>query len=68
VSDDRFNNVLSITATYQVPQLAVDRSGSWVVYFSPENLRDVVLPPPTATRTTPLRIPDIRSKAPTLSR
>jgi lipoprotein NlpI len=57
VSDDRFNNVLSITATYKIPQLAVDRSGSWVVTFSPENLRDVVLPPPTATRTTPLRIP-----------
>ena len=57
VSHDRFNNVLSITATYKVPQLAVDRSGSWVVTFSPENLRDVVLPPPTATRTTPLRIP-----------
>jgi len=57
VSDDRLNNVVSITASYKVPQLAVDRSGSWVVYFSPENLRDVVLPPPTATRTTPLRIP-----------
>ena len=44
-------------AAYKIPQLAVDRSGSWVVTFSPDNLRDVVLPPPTATRTTPLRIP-----------
>ncbi|KRR18260.1 hypothetical protein CQ14_25435 [Bradyrhizobium lablabi] len=57
VSDDRLNNTFSITAAYKVPQLAVDRSGNWVVYFSPENLKDILLTPATATRTTPLRIP-----------
>jgi lipoprotein NlpI len=57
ISDDKLNNVFSMMAAYTIPQLAVDRSGSWVVTFSPDNLRDVVLPPPTATRTTPLLIP-----------
>jgi lipoprotein NlpI len=57
ISDDQTNNVFSITATYKIPKLAVDRSGNWVVYFSPENLRNVFVVPPTASRTTPLRIP-----------
>jgi lipoprotein NlpI/transglutaminase-like putative cysteine protease len=57
ISDDQLNNVFSITANYKVPKLAVDRSGNWVVYFSPDNLRNVLVPAPTATRTTPLRIP-----------
>lgn len=57
ISDDQPNNVFSIAATYKVPKLAVDRNGNWVVYFSPDNLRNVFVSPPTANRTTPLRIP-----------
>ncbi len=57
ISDDQINNVFTLTATYKVPKLAVDRNGTWVVAFSPDNLKQVVMRPPTATRATPLSIP-----------
>ena len=48
VADDKVNNVFSIKAAYKVPKLAIDRSGNWVVYFIPDNIRDIVVVPPTA--------------------
>ncbi len=57
IADNRMNNVLSITAKYKVPNLAVEKNGYWIVYFIPDNFRNVLLSPPTATRKTPLLIP-----------
>lgn len=54
IADDPVNNVISITATYAVPKLAIERDGSWFAYFSPDNLQNVILPSPTANRTMPL--------------
>ncbi|MEA3173589.1 MAG: hypothetical protein QOF42_1000, partial [Gammaproteobacteria bacterium] len=38
VHDDRAENIFSISATYKVPKLAIERDGTWVVYFLPENM------------------------------
>lgn len=57
ISDDQINNVFTLTATYKVPKLAVERTGTWIVAFSPDNLKQVVMRSPTATRATPLSIP-----------
>jgi lipoprotein NlpI/transglutaminase-like putative cysteine protease len=57
IHDDPVQNVFSIAATYKVPKLASDRDGNWVVFFKPDNMQDVVVTSPSATRATPLRIP-----------
>jgi lipoprotein NlpI len=56
IHDDREQNVISIAASYTVPKLAIDRNGTWVVYFRPANMRGVLPRSPSASRTTPLRI------------
>jgi lipoprotein NlpI/transglutaminase-like putative cysteine protease len=56
IHDDPVNNVFSIAATYKVPNLAINRDGTWVVFFKPDNMQDVLVTSPSATRTTPLRI------------
>lgn len=55
--DDRVNNVLSTTTVYNVPNLAVDREGYWLVRFAPTNMRGTLVPSPSAARTTPLFLP-----------
>ena len=57
ISDDQSNNVFTVQASYKIPKLAIERNGNWVVAFSPDNLRNVLVAPPTAARATPLRIP-----------
>jgi lipoprotein NlpI len=57
IKDDRANNEFSITASYKIPKLATELDGNWVVAFSPESLQNVVIASPSASRTTPLRIP-----------
>jgi lipoprotein NlpI/transglutaminase-like putative cysteine protease len=57
IQDDRVNNIFSIAATYKVPNLANDKDGAWIVTFSPENMQNVLPISPSATRTTPLRMP-----------
>lgn len=54
IKDDPVSNAISITATYVTPKLAIEREGVWFAYFSPDNLRNVILPSPTANRTMPL--------------
>ncbi len=57
IHDDPASNILSISAVYSVPKLAVERNGNWIVPFRPQNMAEVVIASPTATRTMPLRIP-----------
>ena len=57
IKDDRASNEFSISASYKIPKLATEVDGNWVVAFSPDNLRNVVIASPSANRTTPLRIP-----------
>ena len=57
IHDDPVQNIFSISAAYKVPKLANDRDGNWVVLFKPDNLQNTVVIAPTATRSTPLRVP-----------
>jgi lipoprotein NlpI/transglutaminase-like putative cysteine protease len=52
--DDRINNVVSIAAAYNVPNLAAERDGTWVIRYSPVNLRGALISAPSATRAAPL--------------
>jgi lipoprotein NlpI len=56
LQDDRVNNVVTTTTVYNVPNLAVDRDGVWIVRFVPTNMRGALIPSPSATRTTPLHL------------
>jgi tetratricopeptide (TPR) repeat protein len=56
LEDDRINNVLSITAAYNVPNLAIEREGNWIIRYSPINLRSALISAPSATRTAPLTV------------
>jgi len=56
IHDDPVDNIFSIVASYKVPNLAIDRDGTWVVLFKPDNMQDVLVTSPSATRTMPLRI------------
>lgn len=56
IRNDRVNNVISVIATYKVPNLATDKDGTWVVTFNPDNMQNILPTSPSATRTTPLRI------------
>jgi lipoprotein NlpI len=53
IEDDRTNNVVIITTTYTVPKLATETDGNWLVRFTPDNTKVLVVPP-SATRDTPL--------------
>jgi lipoprotein NlpI len=57
IHDDPVQNIFSIAATYSVSKLASEKDGNWFVLFKPDNMQDVVIASPSATRTTPLRIP-----------
>jgi lipoprotein NlpI len=57
INDDPVQNAFSIAAHYQVPKLATEREGNWLVSFKPDNMGDVLITSSTAGRTTPLRIP-----------
>src|SRR5262249_10940507 len=57
INDDRSSNVFSMTSQYAIPNLAVERSGYWLVRFSPGNMNGVLAAPPSSTRTTPLQLP-----------
>lgn len=63
VDDDRVGNVLGITATFKVPQLAVPHENRWLVRFEPVNLRGGLVSPPTANRAVPLGIPSFPSES-----
>jgi lipoprotein NlpI len=56
ISDDRENNVLSITADYTVPKFATEREGNWFVRFTVDNMKGA-LTRPSQTRTVPLKLP-----------
>src|SRR5215472_10920552 len=57
IHDDRIGNVFTMTAQYSVPKLAVERGAYWFVRFSPGNMKGVLAPPPSSTRTIPLQLP-----------
>ena len=57
IHDDRVGNVFTMTAQYSVPKLAVERGAYWFVRFSPGNMKGVLAPPPSSTRTIPLQLP-----------
>jgi lipoprotein NlpI/transglutaminase-like putative cysteine protease len=54
--DDRVNNVVSIAATYNVPNLAAEKDGNWIIRYNPVNLRGALPPAPSATRAAPLAV------------
>jgi lipoprotein NlpI/transglutaminase-like putative cysteine protease len=56
IGDDRGNNVVSVTATFDVPGLALERDGNWFVRFLPSNFQGVLAPAPSSGRTAPLAI------------
>ncbi len=56
LEDDRVNNILLISAAYNVPNLAIERDGNWLIRYSPINLRSALISAPSATRTAPLAV------------
>jgi lipoprotein NlpI/transglutaminase-like putative cysteine protease len=56
IDDDRVNDVVTISATYDVPALATERDGNWIVRYAPGNLQGMLPPLPPAGRTAPLGI------------
>ena len=56
IRDDRINNIISLTALYDVPTLAEERDGNWFVRFNPNNLTGTLVTPPSSTRIAPLVI------------
>lgn len=57
VSDDRINNVLKITATLTVPNIAKEDNGNWFIRFSAVNMRGALAPAPPATRKAAMAMP-----------
>jgi lipoprotein NlpI/transglutaminase-like putative cysteine protease len=57
VADDRINNVVSVTAAYDVPKLATEKDGNWIVRFSATNLAGTLVTPSSAVRSAPLGVP-----------
>ncbi len=56
IDDDRVNNVLTIDGTFDVPGLAIERDGNWIVRYAATNMLGALLPPPPASWTAPLRV------------
>jgi lipoprotein NlpI/transglutaminase-like putative cysteine protease len=54
VDDDRVNNIVSTVATYDVPGLATESGGNWLIRYIPNNMQGALLPPPPSGRTAPL--------------
>lgn len=61
IHNDPANNEFSITASYNVPKLATEIDGNWTVTYLAENLQNLLILSPSATRATPLRIPGFAS-------
>jgi lipoprotein NlpI len=57
VADDKESNVVTVSATYSVPKMAIEQSGNWFVRYAPSNLKGVLAPAPSATRTSPMLLP-----------
>jgi transglutaminase-like putative cysteine protease len=57
ITDDRTNNVLSVTTAYNVPKLATEKEGNWFVRFNTTNLAGTLVTPPSAVRGAPLMVP-----------
>jgi lipoprotein NlpI/transglutaminase-like putative cysteine protease len=57
VEDDRVENVFVLTTAFDVPNLAQEKDGSWIVRFIPTNMRGMLPSPPSLTRRTPLSLP-----------
>jgi transglutaminase-like putative cysteine protease/lipoprotein NlpI len=57
IDDDRNENVVTVTTTYNVPKLANERDGNWFVRFRPTNLAGMLVASPSSTRTAPLHVP-----------
>src|SRR4029453_11551545 len=55
--DDRISNVLTLTMTYDVPNLAGEKEGTCLVRFQPVNLRGALPVAPMAGRKAPFLIP-----------
>ncbi|MGJ4950453.1 DUF3857 domain-containing protein [Bradyrhizobium sp. HKCCYLS20291] len=56
VHDDQEQNILSLEATFRVPKIAVERNGTWVIGYKPDNQAGVLPLPSSATRSMPLGI------------
>lgn len=56
-TDDRTNNVLTVTTNYAVPGMATERSGNWLIPLSASNFKGTLAPISPTTRTAPLSIP-----------
>lgn len=56
VDDDRDANVVTATAAYSVPGLAIERDGNYMVRFAPANLTGALATPPSSVRKTPLGV------------
>ena len=57
VVDDKGSNVVTVSATYSVPKMAIEQSGNWFVRYSPSNLKGALAPPPPASRISPMLAP-----------
>ena len=57
ITDDRINNVVSITANYKVPKLTGEQGSYVFVRFAPTNILGVLTAPSSAARATPLFLP-----------
>jgi lipoprotein NlpI len=57
IHDDVANNELSMSASYSIPKLATEMDGNWAVAYAADNLQNVLILSPSASRVTPLRLP-----------
>lgn len=56
VEDDTDNNVLTTTATYRIPKLAIPNNGDWGIRFGAANMRNTLRLPPSAQRKLPMAL------------
>ncbi|MBI3533436.1 MAG: DUF3857 domain-containing protein [Burkholderiales bacterium] len=59
VEDDAENNVLVVTSSYVIPNLAISAGGDWGIRFGTTNMRGSLRAPPSATRTQPMALPSL---------
>jgi len=57
IDDDRNENIMTVAVSYNVPKLALEKEGNWLVRFRPANLAGTLVASPSSTRTAPLRLP-----------
>jgi lipoprotein NlpI/transglutaminase-like putative cysteine protease len=61
--DDREKNTFTVTATYSVPKMAIEREGNWFIRYTASNLKGTLPPAPPATRSSPLMLPSFPYRA-----